>query len=120
MSNNPRTNPRTLSKSIQRPVAPPNLPVAPKNYTQTEEELFRAVLRLFFTSVSTYIANDINEESAPPYKVANLPSATANATTRVFVSDSLVGPVGNFGAVVNGGGSNLVPAYSDGFNWRIG
>jgi hypothetical protein len=39
---------------------------------------------------------------------------------RESVSDSTVGMSGNFGAVVTGGGSNHVPVYCDGANWKIG
>jgi len=56
-----------------------------------------------------------------PIPVANLPTAAAgNAGTRIFVSDSSVGAVGNFGEIVANGGSNVVPVYSDGGAWRIG
>jgi hypothetical protein len=50
---------------------------------------------------------------------ANLPAAT-NAGQRAFISNANLVAVGNFGAVVAGGGSNTVPVWSDGTNWRIG
>lgn len=53
-----------------------------------------------------------------PGTVAALGTATAGL--RSFVSDATVGPVGNFGAIVSGGGSNVVPVWADGTNWRIG
>lgn len=53
--------------------------------------------------------------------VATLPAAgTIGAGARAFVNDSTVAGSGNFGAIVAGGGSNNVPVYSDGTNWRIG
>lgn len=52
--------------------------------------------------------------------VAGLPAAASAARASVFVSDSSVTASGNFGAVVAGGGANVVPVYSDGTNWRIG
>jgi hypothetical protein len=56
-----------------------------------------------------------------PTVVASLPAAaTAGAGSRLFVSDSNATASGNFGAVVAGSGSNYVPVYSDGTNWRIG
>ena len=56
-----------------------------------------------------------------PIPVGNLPTAAAgNAGTRIFVSDSNVGAIGNFGEPVASGGSNVVPVYSDGTDWRIG
>ena len=50
---------------------------------------------------------------------ANLPSATT-AGQKAFISDGNLVAAGNFGAIVSGGGSNTVPVYSDGTNWRIG
>lgn len=50
---------------------------------------------------------------------ANLPAATT-AGRKAFVNDGNLVASGNFGAVISGGGSNTVPVYSDGTNWRIG
>jgi hypothetical protein len=47
-------------------------------------------------------------------------AATAGAGTRAFVTDANLVAAGNFGVVVSGSGSNAVPVYSDGTNWRIG
>jgi len=47
-------------------------------------------------------------------------ASLAGTKTRAFIEDSNVVASGNFGAVAVGGGSNLVPVYSDGTNWRIG
>jgi hypothetical protein len=55
----------------------------------------------------------------PVLTVATLPLATT-AGQRAFVSDSTATASGNFGAVVTGAGTNKVPVYSDGTNWRIG
>lgn len=50
--------------------------------------------------------------------VATLPSAaTAGVGSRAFVSDA---NSTTFASIVAGGGSNNVPVYSDGTNWRIG
>jgi len=51
------------------------------------------------------------------YTVATLPSASAGTTS--FVSDSTVAHASNSGSVVAGGGSNFVPVYYDGTDWRI-
>lgn len=52
---------------------------------------------------------------------ANLVSAsTAGAGSRSFITDANLVASSNFGALVSGGGSNSVPVYSDGTNWRIG
>ena len=45
------------------------------------------------------------------------PAATAGAGARSFVSNATST---TFGSVVAGGGSNNVPVYSDGTDWRIG
>jgi len=51
------------------------------------------------------------------YAVASLPPATGLAGARTSVSDATVT---TFASVVTGGGTNFVPIYSDGTNWRIG
>ncbi|WP_373092856.1 hypothetical protein, partial [Zhongshania sp.] len=52
-----------------------------------------------------------------PVTVGNLPSASGIAGTRAFVTDATTT---TFASIVAGGGSNGVPVYSDGTNWRIG
>lgn len=55
------------------------------------------------------------------YLVAELPAAsTALAGTRAAVSNSNAAYTAGIGAVVAGGGSNVVPVFCDGSNWRIG
>ena len=55
---------------------------------------------------------------SPRFTVASLPSASAQgAGTRLFVTDA---NATTFASVVAGGGTNGVPVYSDGTNWRIG
>lgn len=50
--------------------------------------------------------------------VANLPSASSEgAGSRHFVTDA---NATTFASIVAGGGSNNIPVYSDGTNWRIG
>lgn len=53
-----------------------------------------------------------------PLTVSTLPSASATgAGSRAFVSDA---NATTFNSVVAAGGSNSVPVFSDGANWRIG
>jgi hypothetical protein len=52
-----------------------------------------------------------------PVPYANL---TAIAGSRAFINNANLVAAGNFGAQVIGGGSNTVPAWSDGTNWYIG
>ena len=39
---------------------------------------------------------------------------------KAFITDANLAASGNFGANVSGGGSNVVPVWSDGINWYIG
>jgi hypothetical protein len=52
----------------------------------------------------------------PNVAFANLPNVTISGT-RLFVNDA---NTTTFYAVVGGGGSNYVPVFSDGTNWRVG
>jgi len=54
------------------------------------------------------------------YTVATLPVVATFPRARAFVSDSNATHTAGIGAVVAGGGANIVPVYSDGTNWRIG
>lgn len=45
---------------------------------------------------------------------------TPDAGRRAIVNNSFAAGSGNFGAVVAGGGANVVPVYADGTNWRVG
>lgn len=53
--------------------------------------------------------------------VANLPAAaTEGAGARAAVSDATQTLTAGIGAIVAGGGANIVPVFCDGTNWRIG
>jgi hypothetical protein len=55
------------------------------------------------------------------FTVAQLPAAsTALAGTRSAVSNASAALTAGIGAVVAGGGANIVPVFCDGTNWRIG
>lgn len=57
----------------------------------------------------------------PTFTVAGLPTvANAGAGGRATVSDGSVAMAANYGAIVAGGGANVVPVFCDGVNWRIG
>lgn len=80
--------------------------------------------KLSFSNLALWIATALRNVSisgyvkVPAVTVANLPSAaTAGAGALAFVSDATNN---NFHNIVAGGGSNFVPVYSDGVNWRIG
>ena len=70
-------------------------------------------------SANNFTANVIVKTTAVLF--TNLPSAaTAGAGARAFITDGNLAASTNFGAQVSGSGSNNVPVYSDGTNWRIG
>lgn len=57
----------------------------------------------------------------PNYTVATLPAAgTAGAGALAFVTDASTTLILGLGLAVTGGGSNKVPAYSDGASWLYG
>jgi len=104
-------------------VAAPALPLAPEVYSRPYQDQLNNVLRLYFNRVDAILAElqateTINTISFTVYTVATLPSAvTLGSGTRAFLSDA---NATTFASVVAGGGSNKVPVYSDGTNWRIG
>ena len=79
--------------------------------------------RASITTLISYIEDNFGDVVATtvrtqPTTVGQLPSATtAGAGTRAFVTDS---SVTTFGTTVAAGGSNQVPVYSDGANWKVG
>lgn len=57
----------------------------------------------------------------PSIAVASLPAASSTYTgMRAFVTDSNTALTAGIGAIVAAGGSNVVPVFCDGTNWRIG
>ena len=69
-------------------------------------------------AVSAAWLNAINASVFPTVLlVANLPTASITPGSRAVVSNATVT---TFASIVVGGGSNTVPVYSDGTNWRIG
>jgi hypothetical protein len=100
--------------------APPNLPLAPIEYEAQYGEKLTNALRLFFNQLNSALTILVNSyiTNTTFYTVATLPTAsTANAGTRTFVSDSTTT---TFGATVTGGGTNIVPVYSNGTSWKVG
>jgi uncharacterized protein YoxC len=51
------------------------------------------------------------------YVVADLPAAASNTAMRTIVTDA---NATTFHSVVAGGGTDIVPVFSDGTDWRIG
>lgn len=100
--------------------APPSLPLATTDYERRYQDQLNNVLRLYFNQISSSLNSlvaIVNLQNTA-YKVADLPSAvTATVGARTFVSDS---SVTTFNTTVAGGGSNIVPVFSNGTNWKVG
>jgi hypothetical protein len=100
---------------------PPALPFAPAAYSQTYQDQYSKVLRLFFNSLQGNLAELSGTAIIPAttnFTVATLPSASVSGSgARAFVSNALTP---TFGATVVGGGAVAVPVYSDGTNWKVG
>jgi hypothetical protein len=56
----------------------------------------------------------------PAVTLATLPSAAGVPGARAMIADSTAFASGNFGVIAVGGGSNIIPVFSDGINWLIG
>ena len=100
--------------------APPSLPLATTDYERRYQDQLNNVLRLYFNQISSNLNSLVTvfNTSTKVYTVANLPSAiTSTAGARTFVSDS---SVTTFNTTVAGGGTNTVPVFSDGTNWKVG
>ena len=70
-------------------------------------------------SGTSFTASSYSKVSA--VTVANLPAAaTAGAGARATVTDATQALTAGIGAVVAGGGANIVPVFSNGANWLIG
>ncbi len=111
----------TSTYELQHTVAP-RLPNAPKEYEQRYIDQLNNISRLYFNQLDAVVGQLSSASTIFPaltvYTVATLPSAaTSGVGARSFVSDALVA---TFASTVAGGGSNPVPVYSDGTNWKIG
>lgn len=68
--------------------------------------------------VSTFVSGVTVQKT---FTVVTLPSAaTVGVGARSFVTDANATMAAGIGQTVVGGGSNKVPVYSDGTNWKIG
>lgn len=94
-------------------IAPPALPQAPREYMPAYQDQLNSILRLYFNRIN----GSLNSTNTA-YTVSNLPGASASGLgARAFVTDA---NSTTFAATVVGGGSNIVPVYSNGTNWKIG
>ena len=77
--------------------------------------------RVNISGVYQWLLNTNNASILNPVvTLATLPSANSAPGATAMISDSNVPAVGNFGVIAAGGGSDIVPVFSDGTNWLIG
>jgi hypothetical protein len=77
------------------------------------QDQLNSILRLYFNRIN----GSLNSTNTA-YTVSTLPSAAAlGLGAKAFVTDA---NSTTFAATVVGGGSNIVPVYSNGTNWKIG
>ena len=105
--------------TITTPVAP-SLPFGTEQYERRYQDQFSNILRLYFNELTTVLSVLVNTyiTSSNVYTVATLPDpVVAGAGTRTFVSDS---SITTFNTTVAAGGTNTVPVFSNGTNWKVG
>jgi hypothetical protein len=94
-------------------LAPPALPQAPREYMPAYQDQLNSILRLYFNRL-----NGLLDGTNTAYTVSTLPSASVSGLgARAFVTDA---NSTTFASTVASGGSNIVPVYSNGTNWKIG
>jgi hypothetical protein len=111
----------TTEATLNQVVAP-RLPVATEAYDVNYINQLTNVLRLYFNQVDGVLRQLSSASGYVPaltvYTVATLPSAvTAGVGARAFVSDATAT---TFASTVAGTGTDKVPVYSDGTDWKIG
>ena len=100
--------------------ASPSLPFGTEQYERRYQDQFSNILRLYFNELTTVLSVLVNTyiTSSNVYTVATLPDpVVAGAGTRTFVSDS---SITTFNTTVAAGGTNTVPVFSNGTNWKVG
>ena len=98
----------------------PNLPLGTEAYERRYQDQFANVLRLYFNQLNNALGILITKitTASTVYTVATLPDpVVAGAGTRTFVSDS---SITTFNTTVAAGGTNTVPVFSNGTNWKVG
>ena len=102
----------------------PALPKPPDGYEPGYFKQLTRILGLYFSQLDSLTPNHAESYTADSFfnldysTVANLPAAADYKGARTFITDS--DPSHGFGTVVTGGGSQFLPVYSDGTDWRYG
>ena len=100
------------------------LPNPPGSYDPQYVRQLVRVIELYFNQLDSQTPNEAQSYTADYFynrnysTVADLPPAADYKGARTFITDS--DPSHAFGAVVTGGGSQFIPVYSDGVDWRNG
>ena len=99
--------------------ATPHLPLPQDQFSKLYLSQLINILRLYFNQLGSVVQVVVDDfPTNQVYLVANLPTPEDSVIGfRAFVTDS---SVTTFGSVVVAGGTNNVPIYSDGVDWRVG
>ena len=105
----------TLNGVLQEPTTAYSVSSTTLTFTEApatgDKLIVRFMTKTLGSTVGTYV-------KTTPVAVTSLPSASSvGAGSRAFVTDA---NATTFASIVANGGSNGVPVYSDGTNWRIG
>jgi len=96
--------------------ASPNLPRPKNEFSKLYLDQLTNVLRLYFNQLGGVVASQLPINLV--FAVNELPSAADSGIgSRAFVTDS---SITTFGSIVASGGTDKVPVYSDGIDWRVG
>ena len=105
-----------LLENFANPTPPPNAVLGQLWYNSANDTLNVYDSGNSWVTVSGNIVSSTIQTT--PIAFASLPNAaTAGAGTRAFITDS---NSTTFNGIAAGGGSNGVPVFSDGINWRVG
>jgi hypothetical protein len=96
-----------------------SVPVLTTNNIRSDDSSFVNIEDGVNVTGAIVASNNITTNTliTPPVAYATL---TAVAGARAFINNGNLVAAGNFGAQVIGGGSNVVPVWSNGTNWYIG
>jgi len=101
---------------LQAP-AVPNLPLPKDDFSKQYLNQLTNVLRIFFNgdnATLTALINYLPENQV--YTLATLPTGIGMGY-RAFITDS---SITTFNTIAASGGTNKVPVFYDGTNWRVG
>ena len=105
----------TLNGVLQEPTTAYTVSSTTLTFTEAPATGDKIIVRFMTKTLGNTVGSYVK---TTPVTVTNLPSASSvGAGSRAFVTDA---NATTFASIVAGSGSNGVPVYSDGTNWRIG